>query len=106
MGNAYAQNKLPDPLLGFGKAVEAAFGRRIIGITPTEARFDQFNGINYRGNLYVNLAGNVGFINIAGHELYHQIEKDRPDLLVSRVVVRTLVQLSRIVGRAGQCRWV
>lgn len=78
--NAYAQNKLPDSLLGFGEAVEAAFGSRIIGITPKEARFDQFNGINYGGNLYINLAGDVGFANVVGHELYHQIEKDRPDL--------------------------
>jgi len=62
-GNAYAQNKLPDSLSGFGEAVEAAFGREIIGITPTEARFDLFNGINYGGNLYVNLNGNVGFGN-------------------------------------------
>jgi hypothetical protein len=29
-GNAYAQNKLPDSLSGFGEAVEAAFGRKLL----------------------------------------------------------------------------
>ncbi len=78
--NAFIQNKLPDSLLGFQRGVHAAFGKDIVAITATEERFDQFNGINYGGNLYVNLEGNIGFINIAGHELYEQIVKERPEL--------------------------
>ena len=78
--NAYVQRDLPDSLNAFAKAARAAFGTQVVGITATEPRFNQFNGINYRGTIYVNLDGNRNFINIAGHEIYHSLEKDRPDL--------------------------
>ncbi|NTV13957.1 MAG: hypothetical protein HGA96_08535 [Desulfobulbaceae bacterium] len=69
------QNKLDDSVHGFGAAVKAAFGKTVVGITPTGPDFNDFRGINYGGNLYVNLASNGGFINIAGCQLYHQIER-------------------------------
>ncbi|MBV5341121.1 MAG: hypothetical protein J0665_16450 [Deltaproteobacteria bacterium] len=75
--NAYDQNKLPDSLLGLQRGVQTGFGKSIYAITANEKRFDLFNGINYGGNLYVNLNGNVGFVNIVGHELYEQIVKQR-----------------------------
>lgn len=78
--NAYAQNKLHDSLSGIREAVASGFDKELVGITATDERFDIFNGINYGGKFYINLNSSVGFINITGHELYHQIEKDRPDL--------------------------
>jgi hypothetical protein len=61
-GNAYVPDKLPDSLRGFGEACEVGFGKRPIGIRPTDERFDQFHGINYGGKLFVSLAGEAGFI--------------------------------------------
>ena len=77
---AYVQQDLPDGLAEFAEAARAAFGAEVVGIMPAGKRFDQFNGIHYRGRNYVNLNANVGFVNVAGHELFHQLKKDRPDL--------------------------
>ena len=77
---AYVQGDLPDGLAEFAEATRAAFGAEVVGIMPAGKRFDQFNGIHYRGRNYVNLNANVGFVNVAGHELLHQLKKDRPDL--------------------------
>jgi len=49
--NAFAQNKLPELLLGFQRGVHTGFGKDVVAITATEERFDQSNGINYGGNL-------------------------------------------------------
>lgn len=78
--NAYVQRDLPDSLDEFAKAASAAFNAQIIGISPTDSRFNQFNGINYGGKEYVNLDANVSFINIAGHEIGHTIESNNPAL--------------------------
>ena len=78
--NAYVQRDLPESLAEFARAAEAAFGSPIIGITGTEERFDQFNGINAGGRNFVNLNAPHGFAYIAGHELLHQLKRDRPDL--------------------------
>ena len=78
--NAYVQWDLPDSLAEFAEAARAAFGAEIVGFTATDARFDQFNGIHYQGRNFVNLNANVGFVNVAGHEIWHQLRKDRPDL--------------------------
>jgi hypothetical protein len=80
MGKAYAHDKLPDTLLGLQRGIHTGFGKDVIAITAREERFNQFNGINYGGNLYINLDGNVGFFNIVGYKLYKQIVKERPDI--------------------------
>jgi hypothetical protein len=68
------------PFLNMPKRASAAFDAPIVGIRPTAARFDQFNGINVSGRNYINLNANVSFINGTGYEIYHDIERTRPDL--------------------------
>ena len=46
--------------------------------------FDQFNGFyipSQPNAVYVNVAANVGFVNIAGHELWRTIKRQRPELI-------------------------
>lgn len=78
--NAYEQTDLPNGLANFAEAAEIAYGRKIVGIKPTETRFNQFSGINVNQQIYVNLDSEVSFINITGHEVYHDIKRNRPDL--------------------------
>lgn len=78
--NAYEQVDLPDTLSEYAAAASAAFDAPIVAIRPTDARFDQFNGINVARRNYVNVEKDISFINIAGHEIYHDIERNRPDL--------------------------
>jgi hypothetical protein len=92
---AYVQTELPDDLHGFQRAVKAGFDRELVGVTPTEQRFNGFNGVNYGGKLYVNLHGDIGFIHTAGHELYHQIET----LLASSVPRRSCRLMCRHFGK-------
>lgn len=71
--NAYEAVKLPDALSGIREEIQAAFGRDIRPVAPTNSAFDQFNGIHVKGEIFVNVAGKVGFVPIAGHELWHNI---------------------------------
>ena len=82
-GNAYEEAELPDTLSGVRDAVQTAFGRDIRAVAPTAERFDIFNGVHTGGEVYVNVKSDVGFVQIAGHELYHHIEETRPDLIES-----------------------
>ena len=69
--NAYEAVKLPDALSGIRDAVQAAFGRDVRPVAPTAAKFDIFNSIylpNHPGDVFVNVASEVGFVNIAVHE--------------------------------------
>jgi len=77
---AYVQRDLPESLAEFAAAAKAAFDAEVIGITATNPRFDQFNGINVGGRHFVNLNANVGFVNVTGHEILHQLKRERPDL--------------------------
>lgn len=82
--NAYEAVKLPDYLSGIRQAFQVAFGRDIRAVVPTEERFNIFGGVyiaSQPDSLYVNVAGKVGFVNIAGHELWHSIKRQRPDLI-------------------------
>lgn len=78
--NAYVQSELPDALSGIREAIESGFGVQVAAIQPTARRFNVFNGINYGGTNFINLNANTEFINTVGHELYHDLERDRPDL--------------------------
>ena len=69
--NAYVTADLLSSFTEFAKAVTAAFSSKVTGIKPTEPRFDTFNGINY---------GGTNYINVTGHEIYHGLERQRPDL--------------------------
>lgn len=82
--NAYEAVKLPDALSGVRAAIQTAFGRDVRPIAPTAAKFNIFNGVyipSQPNAVYVNVAADVGFINIAGHELWHVIKRQRPDLI-------------------------
>ena len=78
--NAYVRQNLPEALSDVADGTKAAFGVEVIGVTGTTPQSNSFNGINYGGKLYVNLNSNVGYTNVIGHELYHEIAKKRPDL--------------------------
>lgn len=82
--NACEAVELSDALSGIREAFQAAFGRDVRPVAPTNSAFDQFNGIYIPSEpktVFVNLASNVDFVTIAGHELWHAIERDRPDLI-------------------------
>ena len=82
--NAYAAVALPDAVSGIREALQAAFGRNIRPVAPTAAEFDLFNGVylpNRPNDIFVNVAAKPDFIAIAGHELWHSIKRDRPDLI-------------------------
>lgn len=65
------------------EAFRAAFGRRVVFVQPKPGTPNLFNGfqVNGSGDLYVNGESNVGFVQIAGHELWHTIQRTRPDLI-------------------------
>ena len=82
--NAYEAVKLPDALSGIRQALQAAIGRDVRPIAPTADKFNIFNGVYIPSQpdaVYVNVASNVGFLNIAGHELWHLIKRQRPELI-------------------------
>ena len=64
---AYVTTDLLPSFKEFAEATKAAFGTKITAIKSTEPRFNIFNGINYGGTNYINLDGDVSFINIIGH---------------------------------------
>lgn len=78
--NAYEQTDLPDSLANFAEAAEVAYGTKITAVRPTGRKFNIFNGINVGKTNYINIESEVSFINITGHEIYHDIERNRPDL--------------------------
>ncbi|MCC6271400.1 MAG: hypothetical protein IT190_08990, partial [Microbacteriaceae bacterium] len=68
----------------YQEAFRAAFGKRIVFVEPAAGSKDPFNGFSISGEhgaVFVNARSNVGFIQVAGHELYHEIERTRPDLI-------------------------
>ena len=82
--DAYAAVKLPDALSGVRQALQTAFGRDVRAVAPTADKFNIFNGVyipSRPNDVYVNVAADVGFVNIAGHELWHAIKRQRPDLI-------------------------
>ena len=78
--NAYVQVELPDALSQFREAVAAGFGRELVGVIGRTRGSRAINGVNYQGKLYLNVNADVGFVQLGGHELLHQLKRDRPDL--------------------------
>lgn len=57
--NEYEAVKLPDALSGVRQALQAAFGRDVRAVAPTEAKYNIFNGVyipNQPNAVYVNVA--------------------------------------------------
>lgn len=80
---AFESVTLPDAFSGIGEAIQTAFGRKIRPIAATGKEFDIFDGVylpSGSGSIYVNVDAQVGFVNIAGHELLHDLKRSRPDL--------------------------
>lgn len=87
--NAYEAQNMPDYFAKAARAIEVAFNTIISSIKPTAERFDQFVGINYGRTSYINVNSGYGFINTIGHEIYHHLAKDRPEIhdwLVSQAI--------------------
>lgn len=61
-------------------AYQAAFGVDVVPITPATERAAGYNGVHYQGTLFVNTDANHGIVQIAGHELLHQLRRDQPEL--------------------------
>lgn len=49
-------------------------------IAPATERAAGYNGVHYQGTLFVNTDANHGIVQIAGHELLHQLRRDQPEL--------------------------
>lgn len=81
---AYEPAAVSDAVSGIRQAFQAAFGRDVQPVAPTAARFDIFNGIyipSQPGVVFVNTKAKPGFIQVAGHELWHDIRRARPELV-------------------------
>lgn len=82
-GNAYETVDVPDALVAYKEEIQTAFGRDVRFVAPTAERFNIFNGVQIPSApkaVYVNAEAEVNLTAIAGHELYHTIERTRPDL--------------------------
>ena len=81
--NAYAPTTLPPGLADVADAMKAAFGRTVRPIVPTSNDGMAFGGVyisDRPGEVFVNIRNNSGFIQLAGHELLHELQHSRPDL--------------------------
>ena len=83
--NAYTAASLPEGMAALQADFEAAFGRTIHPVMPTADRFNSFGGVyltDQPGKVFVNVrrAHETGFLQLAGHELLHDLKRDRPDL--------------------------
>lgn len=65
---AYVKTDLLPSFRELTAATKAAFGSKIAGIKPTEPRFNIFDSINFV---------RTNYIYFTGHELYHDLEKQR-----------------------------
>lgn len=77
--NAFSLSSLGDKSLI--KAFKETFGVDVIPVKANTEQGKQFLGMNYGGKLYVNAENeHAGFVQIAGHELLHQIANDSPGI--------------------------
>lgn len=49
-------------------------------IAPASKQAAGYNGVHYHGTLFVNTDANHGMVQIAGHELLHQLRRDQLEL--------------------------
>jgi hypothetical protein len=57
----------------FATAAERAFSTKITGIKPTAERFNILQGIHHGSINYIHIDAKASFINITGHEIYHDL---------------------------------
>lgn len=80
---AYVPDTLQQDDGEIAQVLETIFGRRVVPVRPTGPDVDIFDGVRIPSNsdaVYVNTQGRVDFVNVAGHELFHDLVKRRPDL--------------------------
>lgn len=65
---------------GVSDAYQQVFGVNVVPVPPNGDDAAGFFGINYGGTLYISTDADKGFVQIAGHELLHQLRKDTPSL--------------------------
>lgn len=81
--SAYEPAAVPDSLPGFRQAVQAAFRRDVQPVSPTSPGFNIFNGVyipEAPNTVFVNVESKQGFVQVAFHELWHDLRRTRPDL--------------------------
>ena len=81
--NSHEAIELPDSLSGIRQEIQIALGRDVQPVVPTDERFNIFNGVyipSQPKTVYVNANSEVGFIQVAGHELWHALKRSRPEL--------------------------
>ena len=75
--NAYEPAEIPDK--GIAEAFRRTFGVGLVVYMPSSPSFDMAGGMYYKGNLYINATGGeYGFVQLAGHELFHHIKRTQP----------------------------
>ncbi len=81
--HAYEQVDMPDTSVGWVRAFEEALGRKVVFIQPNHPRAKGFiNGAYVKGDiLYISAeAGEPNFVQVAGHEFLHSLQKNNSDL--------------------------
>lgn len=81
--NSFESVDVPDTLFAYKQEVKVAFGTELRFVSPTNDDFDIFAGVqlpNSPNSIYVNARAETSLATIAGHEIYHTLERQRPDL--------------------------
>lgn len=79
--NAYALAQPGTTRNALASAIEKVFGKTVVLLQQTAPEFSRLAGMSYGGKIYINTSiRNVGFVQIAGHELLHEIKRDTPAL--------------------------
>lgn len=77
--NAFAPSNLGDAELI--RAFKQAFNVEVIPVRSSNPASADFMAMQFNGRLYVNAEQErIGFVQLAGHELLHQIKKEQPAL--------------------------
>ena len=81
--NAYepAPDDVLAPLREVIRAFESVFGTKIIPVVATSETFEGLPGKFHQGTLFIDANDrHYGFVQLAGHELLHQLKRDQPSM--------------------------
>lgn len=80
--NAYVLDTREHPhQMGVSAAIKSIFNTEVIPILPTKPEFNIIGGMFHKGKIYINPEnGRYGFVQIAGHELLHDLKRKSPNL--------------------------
>lgn len=81
--DAFEAVDVPNALSSFAEEVKTAFGTNVQYVAPRSEKYNIFLGVqlpSIANTIFVNATSQVNMTTIAGHEIYHVIEKTRPDL--------------------------